>query len=607
MKSMAPRKEVTLSLLSFLILIALAIGLAASYRFYNLDARPMHTDEAILGVKLGEFWNTGSFEYDPKDFHGPALHQVSVLWGKVAGWAGPETWTEADLRMVSVICSFGVLFSILFFADALGRFGTAIAMILTAVSPMMVFYSRYFIMEMLLVLLISITLGCFWRFSQGGTRLWLVLGGCALGFQHATKETFVLNVVAAIVGWIVARSVIGEFEPKKSNSFGASSSRNKGRPSRPWLWVIIPAIAVSIAAFSDGFRDWEAVGDSFVTYLNYLQRSGGSGHEKPWHYYLTLIFWHRDTFVWTEALIGGLGIVGMIYSLVGDFKNTGRQAFLVFLSVYTVVLFAAYSVLSYKTPWSILSAQHSLTLLAGVGAYAIWSMLTVRFVRWTFNLLLTIGIWHLCSQSMRVAGTSPNPQFDYSSDPRNPYVYSHTQKSLLKLLAEVKTFIQEKENPKIQVISRDQGWPLPWYWRNLKSAGYQETVPATLDADVIVVDGEFYDQVKANLGGGDYSEHSPFGLRPGIMLSLLLKKPSIVPPLQPAPPPAPDPAVPAPASPAGTEANAAPVEPPPAAPAPEVMPLPPEGTFSAPPSFSPTLPIIPGTPVPSPTAPRRRK
>lgn len=586
MEAMAPRKEVTLSILSFLFLIVLAIGLASTYRFYSLEARPMHTDEAILGLKLGEFWNTGHFQYDPKDFHGPALHQVSFLWGKIAGWGTPETWTEADLRMVSVLCSFGVLFSILLFADALGRYATGIAMILTAVSPMMVFYSRYFIMEMLLVLLISITLGCFWRYSQNGTRLWLLLGGCALGFQHATKETFVLNVGAAVVGWIIARSLIGEFEPRKGNSFGVgSSSRAKGRPARPWLWALVPAALISIAAFSDGFRDWKAVGDSFLTYLNYLERSGGSGHEKPWHYYLTLIFWTRDTFVWTEALIGGLGIIGMIYSVMGEFKNTSRQAFQVFLSVYTVVLFAAYSVLSYKTPWSILSAQHALTLLAGVGAWAIWSVLSGRFLRWSFNLLLTIGIWHLCSQSMRVAGTSPNPQFDYSADPRNPYVYSHTQKSLLKMLAEVREYTKDKTDPKIQVISRDMGWPLPWYWRTYKNTGYQETVPPAMNADIIVADAEFYDQIKTRLGANEYTEHYPFGLRPGIILTLMLKKASIVPAFQPEPAPA--------------EAHA--VEGQPSTPV-SLPPMPPEGTLSAPPSFSPTLPTIPGV---LPTKPRR--
>ncbi|TDU72836.1 uncharacterized protein (TIGR03663 family) [Prosthecobacter fusiformis] len=582
---MPPRKEVTLSLVAFLLLVFLALGLASHYRFAGLDLRPMHTDEAILGVKLGEFWNTGHFQYDPSDFHGPGLHQTSMLWGKMTGWGAPETWTEADLRLVAVLCGMGVLLTTLLFADALGRYGTAVAMLLTAVSPMMVFYSRYFIMEMQLVLLVSLSLGCFWRYSQGGTRLWLLVGGCALGFQHATKETFVLNVAAAFVGWAAARSMVGEFEPRKSSSFRIGPSRSKGRPSRPWLWVAIPAAVVSVAAYSNGFRDWHNVQDSFTTYLNYLERSGGSGHEKPWHYYLMLLFWHKDTLVWSEALICGLAVIGMIYSVAGDFQKTpGRQPFLVFLSVYTLALLGGYSILSYKTPWSILSAQHSLTLLAGVGAAAMWSrVMPGKFMRLLFNIGLLVGIWHLCLQSMRLTGTSGNPQFDYSADARNPYVYSHTQKSLLKMMGEVEAYVKKQDaEVKIQVITRDSGWPLPWYWRTWKNVGYQETVPETVDADVIVADAEFYDEVKTRLPADAYTEHYPFGLRPGIILTLLLKKP-VAPAPEPVPAPAPLDSV--------QPANNAP------------PPLPPEGTLSAPPSFSPSLPAMPGStlvPLPQP-------
>ncbi len=49
---MAARKEVSITRISFLFLVLLALGLGAFYRFPGLDRRPMHTDEAILGMKL---------------------------------------------------------------------------------------------------------------------------------------------------------------------------------------------------------------------------------------------------------------------------------------------------------------------------------------------------------------------------------------------------------------------------------------------------------------------------------------------------------------------------------------------------------------------------
>ncbi|MBL9131483.1 MAG: glycosyltransferase family 39 protein, partial [Verrucomicrobiaceae bacterium] len=296
---MTSHKTAPLPITTFLILALFALAAAAFYRLPALEERPMHTDEAILGYKFAQFQTTGHFQYDPKDFHGPALHYVTRAWSRMALWGGPETWTDGQLRTVSAVCGLLLLLVTLLFRDALGRGGVIGAMLLMAVSPMMVFYSRYFIMEILLVLLVALSLAGFWRYSQGGARWWLVLAGAAIGMQHATKETFILNAGAALVAWGVARLLVGGFEQRRS---GFSLGPAKKRVSSPWLWVAIPAVFVSVWFFSGGFHDWEAVKNSALTYLNYLERSGGSGHEKPWHYYLTLLVWRQsDGVLWTEA------------------------------------------------------------------------------------------------------------------------------------------------------------------------------------------------------------------------------------------------------------------------------------------------------------------
>lgn len=568
---MAPRKEVTISLLSFLFLVILAIGLGSFYRLPSLDTRPMHTDEAILGVKLADYAQSGHFQYDPTDYHGPALHQVSLLWSKIDGWStDPSQWTESDLRRVSVICGVLLLLVTFMFSDVLGRLGTALAMLMSAVSPMMVFYSRYFIMEMQLTLLIAITLGGFWRFSQGGGRLWLLLAGCALGFQHATKETFIINVAAAIVGWIAARVLIGEFQPQRGSGLRLNSSSAKKQTQRPLLWVAIPAILVSVASYSGGFRDWNAVQESLMTYMNYLERSGGSGHEKPWHYYLTLIFWRYDGLTWSESMIGILGLFGMAYALLGEFKNTARQAFLVFLSVYTLVLFAIYSLLSYKTPWCILSAQHVLTLLAGAGAGWIWTWMNGRITRFLYKIAIGVGIYFLCGQSKFATD-------QYRADQRNPYVYSHTSTDLLRLVAEVRDIAKEQADGfSAQVINRDSGWPLPWYWRTLPRIGYQMTVPESFQASVVVVDSDLIEPVKVALAktGREYRETGPYGLRPGLYLSLLVEKK----PVQ-----EPQPVAPV-IQPKAETVN------------PEASLMPPADTLSTSPSLLPVKPVLPALP-----------
>lgn len=514
---MPPPSKNSLGPLGLALFAIISLAIAAFYRFPSLGERPMHTDESILAIKFADFQSSGHFKYDPKDFHGPVLHHLTRAWSKLAGWGDSSTWTEAQLRTVPVICGLLLLLVTLLLRDALGKLGTGYAMLLMAVSPMMVFYSRYFIMEVPLVLLITLTIAALWHFSQGGGKAWLILAGVALGLQHATKETFVINVVAGLVGFAVAKLMIGDFAPRQG---GFSIGGSRQRTSRPWLWVVIFAVVTSITIYSGFFKDWQAVKDSATTYLNYLERSSGSGHEKPWHYYLTLIFWRKDGLVWSEAMIGGLALVGMAYAFLGNhMKNAPRQAFLVFLSVYTVVLFAIYSFLSYKTPWSILSAQHALTLLAGVGAAAISQAITGRFLRLVFRIAMGLGLYQLIAQ------TSLAIHF-YSADSRNPYVYSHTSSNLLRLLPMVRELrkIAPDDAFDVLVVHRDAGWPLPWYWRDIKSVRYATTLPETIDARVIIAEIDMQAAVDQKLTGKSYTVQGPFGLRPGVMLNVWIEK-----------------------------------------------------------------------------------
>jgi|UniRef100_UPI003784B5A2 uncharacterized protein (TIGR03663 family) len=514
---MPPPPKNSLGLLGLTIFTIVSLAIGAYYRLPARGERPMHTDEAILAMKFADFQSSGHFQYDPKDFHGPGLHFITNTWSKLAGWGDSSTWTEAQLRTVTVMCGLLLLLTTLLLRDALGRLGAGYAMLFMAVSPMMVYYSRYFIMEVPLVLFITLTIAALWRWSQGGSRWWLLLAGFALGMQHATKETFVINVVAGVVGLVVAKLLIGDFAPRQS---GFSMGSARGRSTKPWLWVSLVAVFTSITIYSGFFKDWQAVKDSALTYLNYLERSGGSGHEKPWHYYLTLIFWRKDGVVWSEALIGGLAIIGMAHAFLGNhMKNASRQAFLVFLTVYTVVLFAIYSFLAYKTPWSILSGQHALILLAGVGAAAISQAISGKIMRLVFRIAIGLGLYHLIAQTSLAIHL-------YAADSRNPYVYSHTSSNLLRLLPHVRELQQTAPDAAfdVLVINRDAGWPLPWYWRDIQSVRYTTTLPETIDARVIVAELDMQPALEAKFAGKTYHMQGPFGLRPGVMLNLWVEQ-----------------------------------------------------------------------------------
>ena len=76
----------------------------------------------------------------------------------------------------------------------------------------------------------------------------------------------------------------------------------------------------------------------------------------------------------------------------------------------------------------------------------------------------------------------------------------------------------------MQVIDRDSGWPLPWYFRTLDAVGYQTTVPDTLQGSIIIVDSEQRAAVEAKLAGRAYESSSIYGLRPNVMLVMFVEQ-----------------------------------------------------------------------------------
>ena len=511
---------------TFTLLAALALILACNYRFFDLGLRPMHTDESILGIKFLDFWKTGLFDYDPRDYHGPFLHYVTRAFAWFARWNDPAAVTESGLRMVIAVCGVALVMATLFLTDVLGRIATVMAMLMMATSPMMVFYSRYFIMEVLFVLLLALFMISCWRFSQGRQKTWLLVAGVALGCVHATKETFVINLAAMLCGWIAAKVVTEGFE-KRGSSSRLSFGRKRNDVTLPWAWVAIIAIVVSAGLFSGGFHHWEDVKESFTTYSNYVKRSGGAGgHEKPWNYYLGLMFWTKDSQVWTEAMIGGLALLGMLTAFFGNFgKEPQRQAFLVFLSIYALAALTAYSIIPYKTPWTILSVQWALTLLAGVGAHSLYRAINAGPYRFLIGLALTAGLYHLCMQTKRATydPVAARHRID-SANLNSPYVYTHTSESAMKLMSWLRQLAAlDPKAFSAQVINVDSGWPLPWYLRDLPTIGYQTKVPNTLSSPVIVVDDSQAAAAQAKLGTKAYESDS-FSLRPGVNVTLLVEK-----------------------------------------------------------------------------------
>ncbi len=457
--------------LALLLIIAAALAL----RIPRLATRPLHNDEAVNAVKVSDLWQHGHYAYDPDEYHGPTLHYATLpaLW--LSGARNPDEVGDATLRVAPVVFGIGLILVLLLLVDGLGRSALLWAALFTAVSPAMVFYSRYFIHEMLLVFFGALVLGAGWRYTQTRSAVWALMAGAGAGLMFATKETFVLSLAAmglAGVGtlWWTApkgtgiRTILGVWNWKHA------------------LLAMVGAAAVWVLLFSSFFTNPAGLPDSIRTYLPWLKRAGGhSPHIHSWTFYLERLAWFHSGKgpYWSEGLILGLAVVGGVVALAGKPSPLRR-----FLALYTLLLTGIYCVISYKTPWCLLGFFQGMILLAGIGAAALVESCRRRWLKVGTTALLLALTGQLSCQAWRAS-------FVYAADRRNPYVYSQTAPDLVQLVQRVEAL--GKVAPAgyetiIKVVAPGSDyWPLPWYLRRFKNVGWYEKLPEEPYAPIVLV------------------------------------------------------------------------------------------------------------------------
>lgn len=499
--------------------VAVITAGALAFRIPRLEQRPMHTDEAVHAIKAGILIEQGVYTYDPTEYHGPTIYYFALPFVWLAGATSLADTTEFTFRIVPVLFGTALVLLTLLIADGLGRRAVIMAAVLAAVSPAMVFYSRYYIQEMLLVVFAFGVLACLWRYSQSRHIRWALAAGMCAGLMHATKETCVINYfafgAAILCGFAWARLVDGYHLPFRRVFL-----------HEHLLAAGIVLFFVSAPLLTSFFVNPRATVDAWLTYLNYFQRAGGVGiHDHPWHYYLLMLIRDHETGgpLWTEGLIVGLALVGALFAMRPhrrevDSNSQARPIALVrVLTFYTAILVVIYSAIPYKTPWCMLTFLHGMILLAGYGAVNLICLVPTRVAKGIVLVALGAGIYQLGCQAYRAS-------FTYYADTRNPYVYGHTSTNLLKLTSRVEDIVRispEGKDMLIRVIAPDP-WPLPWYFRGYSQVGYWPDPPDDTDAPVVITTPDLKEQVDARQK--EAYESSTFGQRPTVFMVAEIRK-----------------------------------------------------------------------------------
>ncbi len=322
------------------------IALGAVFRFFLLSMKPPHFDEGINGWFVDQMMKNGFYRYDPTNYHGPLHFYVLFLSQAIFGRH------ILALRLPVVLVSLASIFLTLKFEPFVGRWVSRLAALAMAVSPAFIFYGRYSIHEVWLLffsMLFVFGLLGLWKFGARG-YLWCV--GIGIAGMILTKETYIIHIgcalIAGVVLWI---------------SHKLKETPDIRRAPQQWDWIDLAMVAGTMIFFivffySGTFFNWPGVKGLYQTFAVWYQTgSKGNGHEKPWPYWLELVLHYE----WPVLI--GLFLCGACQFF--------RNYVIRYLAIYGVGVFAAYSIISYKTPWIIISIVWPLLFVFAAGAVAL--------------------------------------------------------------------------------------------------------------------------------------------------------------------------------------------------------------------------------------------
>jgi len=473
--------------------------LATALRFFLLGIKPPHFDEGINGWFVDQMLKNGFYRYDPTNYHGPLHFYVLFLSQNLLG---RNLWA---LRLPAVLVSIASVWLVMRFDRVLPRGVARLAALAMAVSPGFIFYGRYSIHEVWLLLFSMMFMLGLLGLWLHGTVDYLWYTGIGIAGMILTKETYIIHLGCAVIAL-----------PLLFISMRIWPVQNAEPIKQKWTnldlaMVCLVGIGAIIFFYSGTFFHWSGIKGLYQAFHPWFKTGHkGNGHEKPFYYWLMLI----ARYEWPVCV--GLVLCGFCQS----FRNISLR----YLAITGVGIFLAYSIVRYKTPWCIISIIWPLLFIFA-------SFILIVSKRWLATsltiaaLLLTASLgWAI---SLNYFRCSTFADFNWNTAKTivanvtdffwsEPYVYVQTYNDIYKLTTPLLELAHA--DPKYYHITghiiRASPYPLPWILDDFPRIGYYEhdSYPPTMDADFLLVQEDKVAEVESKLHDSYFTE--PLTIRP---------------------------------------------------------------------------------------------
>ncbi|MBI4200646.1 MAG: TIGR03663 family protein [Chloroflexi bacterium] len=395
-------------LAAYLVIVVAALVL----RLWGLGDKAFHHDESLHASYAWYLYDGRGYRHDPM-MHGPFQFFGTALMFQLFG--------DSDFTARLLYALYGTALVVLpvFLRDLLGRYGALVTSLLLAVSPTMLYFSRFARNDILMAVWALALVTLVWRYLRRQRVRHLVLGSAVLAFAFSTKETaYILTAVLGsyllvaarrdVVPWLLGRKALRDFAPPGQVlvllatlslplGAGAASILQKplglelanpdytrapvGIPLGTGLYVaFLLVVGLLMAGIGLGLRwrprVWLACAAAFATvwvllYTSFFTNFWGGLASGLWQsvgYWVVQQDVARGGQPWYYYLVVGLNyeFLPLLMGLVamGFYLKRGDE-FSRFLVFWAVGSFAFYTYAAEKMPWLLVNVALPFIVLAG--------------------------------------------------------------------------------------------------------------------------------------------------------------------------------------------------------------------------------------------------
>ncbi|MBM4404771.1 MAG: TIGR03663 family protein [Chloroflexi bacterium] len=176
-------------------------ALALTLRLWNLDARAVHYDESIHSYDAWKLFRGEGYNHSPWS-HGP----IQYMMGATGLFLFGDTF--AAPRVMPALFGAALVLMPLLLRSRMGKWGALCAGAFIAVSPSLLYFSRFLREDPFVLVWDFGLIVCLWRYLDSKKNRYLYIGALLLALSFSTKETafihFAILVSFLAVWWLRA-------------------------------------------------------------------------------------------------------------------------------------------------------------------------------------------------------------------------------------------------------------------------------------------------------------------------------------------------------------------------------------------------------------------